>query len=106
MAKAIIYEHDGKSMKLTDWAKFLGINERTLYCRFSRGIMTYEDCFSMEVVKRKRVTIDLGIRTPFMNTETNEDLLIIKEQVCSWFGCHKKLSLQEKLFGNTCINHQ
>lgn len=25
---------------------------------------------------------------------------------CSWFGCGKKLTPMEALYGNTCINHQ
>lgn len=26
-------------------------------------------------------------------------------EICSHFGCGRKLSLREKLFGNKCINH-
>jgi hypothetical protein len=106
MSKAIIYEHDGKAMKLSEWAKLLGINLCTLRTRINRNKTSIEEIFSRKVVVRKRVTIDLGMRQPHVNTETIECDLIIKPQICYWFGCHKELSLQEKLFGNTCINHQ
>lgn len=26
-------------------------------------------------------------------------------EICSHFGCGRKLSLREKLFGNKCVNH-
>lgn len=31
---------------------------------------------------------------------------ISEPEVCSDFGCGKRLSLQERLFGNKCIRHQ
>lgn len=45
----------------------------------------------------------------------NSDCLVVKpahynfdgsdEKCCSVFGCGKKLSMSEKLFGDKCINH-
>ena len=38
--------------------------------------------------------------------EINEDEIEIEEINCSVFGCGKVLSMQEKMFGSRCINHQ
>lgn len=56
-----------------------------------------------------------GIRTKDINEKFGANDLIIKpaeynfdgsdEKCCSVFGCGKKLSMSEKLFGDKCINH-
>lgn len=37
----------------------------------------------------------------FNGNESDED-----KQVCKKFGCGRKLSIREKLFGDYCIHHQ
>lgn len=38
--------------------------------------------------------------------EINEDEIEVEERNCSFFGCGKVLSMQEKMFGSRCVNHQ
>jgi hypothetical protein len=35
-----------------------------------------------------------------------ESVMEVEPPYCSFFGCGKKLSLQEMLFGNRCLRHQ
>lgn len=42
----------------------------------------------------------------FDRTETDERMVSIEDEVCAEFGCNKKLSRTEKLFGEKCIEHQ
>jgi hypothetical protein len=38
-------------------------------------------------------------------TQTFEPIIIVHDEICSYFGCGIKLSMREKLFGTRCINH-
>lgn len=35
----------------------------------------------------------------------NENTLEIEDEICETFGCRKKLSMRERLFGKKCIKH-
>jgi Rieske Fe-S protein len=106
MPKGKTYEYDGKTLTAIQWSRLLGISTQTIYSRLTRQRMTIYEALTKKVKKRNRITIDLGIRTGYVDTETNENFVVVRKQICSHFGCPKELSFMEKLFGNTCINHQ
>lgn len=41
-----LYEHDGKSMTLKEWAEFLGIQYKTLHARIRVSGMSFEKAIS------------------------------------------------------------
>jgi hypothetical protein len=52
----IIYEYDGLSMTLKQWAKHLGIKYTTLYFRLTRAGMSFEKAISTRVNFRHKLT--------------------------------------------------
>ncbi len=47
----VILEFDGKKMAASEWARLLGMNPRTLYCRIASGD-SVEDALTIPVAKR------------------------------------------------------
>lgn len=96
--------YKGKSLTLTEWAKEVGMNINTLYKRVHVLRHSFEQALLTETYKKVDRT-SFTFPTELM-TETLENRIMIPKTICSYFGCPKELSLQEKRFGDRCIRHQ
>jgi hypothetical protein len=76
-------------------------------CSYTKDQKRLYNAYYREVVlakKQKREYRIIPKVIPYWNMVAEE--LTGTERCCSTFGCGKKLSSQEALFGNTCIAHQ
>lgn len=54
---------------------------------------------------KKKLQHDLAVEDQYSEFSLLHQLLI-EPITCNHFGCGKKLTLQERLFGKTCVNHR
>lgn len=55
--------------------------------------------------EKEGLTVRFYLPVYFHSIPVNEETIELEDEICKEFGCGKKLSLREKLFGQRCIKH-
>lgn len=107
------YYYKGEMHTLAIWASKNGISLTTLYNRLKKQKLSLHEAINKKY-KDKKPPVAFSVEgyvyriattTTSDDSVTNERLIKLKDEICSHFGCSRKLTITEKLYGNKCFKH-